>query len=63
MYHLFRVLDGDDYSVDPDRDAGALVEVVLCRHLEKYLKMSKKQRNFSSVRDENFFVMDVCGCF
>ncbi len=50
-YDLFRVLDGDDYSVDPDGNAGALVEVVLCRHLKKYRTISKKkQRNFPSVK-------------
>jgi hypothetical protein len=52
-YHLFRVLDGDDYSVDPDGDAGALVEVVLCRHLEKYRTMNKKSTQFP-VRHEVF---------
>jgi hypothetical protein len=47
-YHLFRVLDGDDYGVDPDGDAGALVEVVLCRHLKKYRTIIKKNNNVIS---------------
>jgi hypothetical protein len=51
-YDLFRVLDGDDYSVDPDGDAGALVEVVLCCHLKKY-RMRKKATQFT-VRHEVF---------
>ncbi len=41
------MLDGDDYSVDPDGDAGALVEVVLCRHLKKYRTISKKNNAIS----------------